>query len=266
MLCMSKLAERPKRRNVRTKLFVSMIALLLVVLAGSMLIFFYKSDSKSSHTGESATETAQQDTPVSTASSITKPLFTSDFNDPGKGWTVGNASGYIRLIHNDILTLANENHTTLTESLPTNLTFDDFSLTVSFTLLQATANDSVGLYVRGDSNLDHDYRIDFYGNSTYAISKEYLDTQDFPQETLLQPSTATSSLRPTGEQNTVTVMMKGPAMVLVINKKVMHSVTDDDYTSGQIALFVHNTLTSNEVKATFSSVVVNPAPSVLPVP
>ena len=264
MQFMRELEKHHHKRNVKAKLVIAIIALLLVVLTSSVLVFFYAVGNTTSHARESGTATAQGGTAISTGQSITKPLFTDNFSDVSTGWAVGSASGYARVISGNTLTLANENHTTLTESLPTNLTFDDFSLTVTFTLLQASAGDSVGVYVRGDTNLDHDYRFDFFGNGAYAISKESLDRQNFPQESLLQPSTFTSSLRPMGEQNTVTVMMKGPNMVLIINKKVINSVTDDAYTSGQIALFVHNTLASNEVEAAFSSIVVFPAPAVLP--
>jgi len=264
MQFMRNLEKRRHQRNVKAKLVVSIITLVLVVLISSVLIFFYEAGNTDSLARVSATATRQSGTPISTGQSITKPLFTDNFSAVSAGWAVGSASGYARVISGSTLTLANENHTTLTESLPTNLTFDDFSLTVTFTLLQASAGDSVGVYVRGDTNLDHDYRFDFYGNSAYSISKEYLDRQNFPQESLLQPSTLASSLRPAGEQNTVTVMMKGPDMVLIINKKVINSVVDDAYTGGQIALFVHNSLASNEVEAAFSSVVVFPAPAVLP--
>jgi hypothetical protein len=258
--------KRHYKRIAKAKLVVSIITLLLVVLASGLLIFFYKVESGASQARKNATATTRQGTPISTPTgqSMTKPLFTDDFGDVNKGWAVGSASGYTRVINDGTLTLANENHTILTESLPTDITFDDFSLTMTFTLLQATAGDSVGLYIRGDTNLDHDYRIDFYVNGTYSISKEYLDQQDLPRETLLQPSTFTSSLRPMGESNTVTVMMKGPTMVMIINKRVIKTVADDAYTSGQIALFVHNSLASNEVEADFSSVVVYPAPVVLP--
>lgn len=264
MLCMNDPEKRYKKSNVQAKLVVSIITLLLMVLASGALIFFYKVGSGASQVRKNVTPTMRQGTPISTGQPIMKPLFTDDFSDVSKGWAVGNSSGYTRVINDDTLTLANKNHTTLTESLPTNLTFDDFSLTVTFTLLQATAGDSVGLYVRGDTNLDHDYRIDFYVDGTYTISKEFLDTQDLPQETLLQPSTFTSSLRPMGESNTATVMMKGSTMVLIINKQVIKTLSDTAYTSGQIALFVHNSLASNDVQADFSSVVVYPAPIVLP--
>ena len=265
MLFMKNSGKNHDQRNVKAKLVISIITLLLVVLISSVLIIFYAAGNKASQAKKSATQTTQKITPISTGQTITQPLFFDNFSDQSKGWAVGSASGYARVIRDNMLTLANENHTTLIESLPTS-TFDDFSLTVTFTLLQANADDSVGLYLRGDTNLDHDYRIDFYGNTTYAISKEYLDTQNLPQGSFLQPPTFTSALEPTGKQNTVTVMMKGPAMVLIINGKVVSTLTDYAYTSGQIALFVHNSPTSDEVEAAFSSVVVYPAPTVLPGP
>jgi 3-keto-disaccharide hydrolase len=266
MLFMNNPGKRHAKRNVSIRLVVSIITLLLMMLISGVLIFFYAAVNKPGQAKGNATQTTQTKTPVSTGPSITQPLFSDDFGDQNKGWAVGSAYGYTRVISNNTLTLANENHTTLTESLPTDITFSDFSLTVKFTLLQANADDSVGLYLRGDTNLDHDYRIDFYGNTAYSISKEYLDTQNLPRQSFLRPPTATFSLRPTGKQNTVMVMMKGPTMVLTINGVVTNSITDDAYASGQIALFVHNSRTSNEVEAAFSSVVVYPLPTVTPTP
>src|ERR1017187_1796390 len=175
MLFMNNPGKRHTKRNVSIKLVVSIITLLLVILTSSVLIFFYEAGNKPGQARGNATQTTQTKTPISTERLITQPLFSDDFGDQSKGWAVGSTYGYARVISNNTLTLANENHTTLTESLPTDLTFSDFSLTVKFTLLQANADDSVGLYLRGDTNLDHDYRIDFYGDTTYSISKEYLD-------------------------------------------------------------------------------------------
>jgi hypothetical protein len=162
------------------------------------------------------------------------------------------------------LTLADANHTILTESLPTNAMFDDCIVTVTFTLLQASQDDSVGLYLRGDSNLDHDYRLDIYGNNTYEISKEFLDTSKAPQVKALVNPTSASTLNAVGQQNTVTLVMKGSTLVLLINGAVTNTVIDSDYTSGQIALFVQNSETSSGVEASFSSVAVYPAPDQLP--
>jgi hypothetical protein len=118
--------------------------------------------------------------------------------------------------------------------------------------------------LRGDIYLDQDYRIDIYGNNTYTISKEYLDLNKYPQTQFLINPTSTSMLKPMGQQNTLTVIMKGPMLVLLLNGSVINTVTDQDYTSGQIALFVHNSDTSEEVEASFRSVIVYPAPEQVP--
>ncbi|SRR5712692_6083 len=243
------------------------VACVLVLVISSIIIFAQGkvNNPAISHTnGVTPTEKKATPTPTSTALLIPKPLFFDNFVDSSKGWSLGSVSGYTRLIENGTLTLADANHTILTESLPANTTFDDFMVTVSFTLLQANQEDSVGLYLRGDSNLDHDYRVDFYGNNTYAISKEFLDTSKVPQvKVLVNPSTA-STLNAIGRQNTITLIMKGSILVLLINDTVTSTVIDSDYTSGQIALFVQNSDASSGVEAAFSSVAVYPAPDQLP--
>lgn len=193
-----------------------------------------------------------------------QPLFFDNFANTSKGWSLGSVSGYTRSIENSALTLADANHKTLTESLPTNALFDDFMVTVSFTLLQASSDDSVGLYLRGDSNLDHDYRIDIFGDNSFAINKELLDSKHIPQVRALVNQTKTSAIHPPGQQNNVTVAMKGSLLVLLINGIVIDSVIDTDYTTGQIALFVQNSNASSGVEASFSSVAVYPAPQELP--
>ena len=245
---------------------IGAIALLLIMVISSGIFFYVQG--KSSNTGSTGkstvSPTVRKATPTSTSTPTPQPLFFDDFADKSKGWYLGSASGYTRVINNNTLVLADTNHTFLTESLPTNTTFDDFMVTVSFTLLQANQDDSVGLYLRGDSNLDYDYRIDIYGNNTYAISKEFLDASKSQQvEFLVSPSAATA-LKPVGQPNTITAIMKGPELVLLINGTLVNSVTDTEYTSGQIALFVQNSETSSEVEASFSSVVVSPAPGQLP--
>src|SRR3989441_1848651 len=157
---------------------IGAIALLLIMVISSGIFFYVhgKSSSTVSPTVRKATPT-----PTPTVLSTPQPLFFDDFADKSKGWYLGSASGYTRVIDNNTLTLADTNHSILTESLPTNTTFGDFMVTVSFTLLQANQDDSMGLYLRGDSNLDYDYRIDIYGNNTYAISKEFLDASKSQQ-------------------------------------------------------------------------------------
>src|SRR5256884_2174041 len=249
--------------NHKVRLIGAVVFLLIMVISGTIFFYVQGKSSKTSSNGNSAVSpTARKatPTPTPTAKSTPQPLFSDDFTDKSKGWYLGSASGYTRVIDNNTLTLADSNHTILTESLPTNTSFDDFMVSVTFTILQANQDDSIGLYLRGDSNLDHDYRIDIYGNNTYAISKELLNANKTPiVNTLVNPS-STSALHPTGQQNTLTVMMKGPLLVLLINTRIISSVTDTDYTAGQIALFVQNSPTSSGVEASFRSVAVYPAP------
>jgi len=192
------------------------------------------------------------------------PLFSDNFLDNDKGWSIGDVADYTRHVGNGKLTLMSTNHKILIESLPTSALFNDFSVTVDLTILRADGHDRAGLYVRGDSNLDHDYRLDILGNMTYAINKESLDTKNNVQTISLVDPTHTSALKPIGRENTLTVIMKGSILVLQINGTVVDSVADTDYTQGQIALFVENGKTSDSVAATFSDIVIYPAPDLLP--
>lgn len=253
--------------NHKVRLIGAVAFLLIMVISGTIFFYVQGKSSKTGSNGNSAVSpTVKRATPAPTPTvlSTPQPLFSDDFTDKSKGWYIGSTSGYTRVISDDTLTLADSNHTILTESLPTNTTFNDFMVNVTFTILQASQDDSVGLYLRGDSNLDHDYRIDIYGNNTYAISKEFLDASKSPQVQILVSPTGDSALKPAGQQNTITVIMKGPELVLLVNGTIVNSVIDSDYTSGQIALFVQNSETSSEVEASFSSVVVYPAPDEVP--
>jgi len=197
---------------------------------------------------------------MSTLTPTPQPLFSDNFADNSKGWYVSDVSGYTRTVSNNRLTLSATNHKILVESVPANQTFDDFTLTTTVTLLQADANDSVGLYMRGDSNLDHDYRIAISGNTMYSISKESLDANNEQVVSYLVPPTHSAALHPLGQANTLTVTMQGPALTLSINGTTVTSIIDTDYTHGQIALFVANGSTSDGVTAAFSSIEIDPLP------
>src|SRR6266849_4011797 len=253
--------------NHKVRLIGAVVFLLIMVISGT--IFFYvqgKSSKTSSSSNSAVSPTARKatPTPTSTALSTPQPLFSDDFTDKSKGWYLGSTSGYTRVIDNNTLTLADSNHTILTESLPTNTSFDDFMVSVTFTILQANQDDSVGLYLRGDSNLDHDYRIDIYGNNTYAIAREYIDTNKTPVEQFFVNATHSSAIKSIGQQNTVTVIMKGPQLVLLVNGTKVKSISDTNYTSGQIALYVAHGATSSGAQASCSSVAVYPPPPQLP--
>jgi hypothetical protein len=242
--------------------------LLLSILVGGILFFLIRSG------GNASGPDAHQETPtpfptaIATATPPPQALFYDTFTDNNHGWSItddpGN-SGYVREIANNELTLIDINpKTTLIESLPTTEVFGDCMVTVDFTIVSADPGDSVGVYVRGDSNLDHDYRVDLNGNNTFDIAKEYLDFNQQPQSSFLDGPESSPAIHPRGQQNKVTVILRGSTIVLMINNMRVSTVTDNDYSSGQIALFARVGPSSDGVTTTFSKVEVDPAPAQLP--
>ena len=273
------MTEENKHSSKRWRLSIGITCLLLILLAGSSIFLIANGESSKGHAASTPiahttanptkhTASAQTSTPTlaltPSPSQTPQPLFLDYFIDNSNGWLTGNAGGYPRTLDEGALTLSANNHKILIESLPANTSFDDFSLTMNFMLKQGDEHDSVGLYVRGDSNLDHDYRIDIYGNSTYSISKESLDTNNKQTTMYLAGPNRAPQLRPLDHGNSLTVLMKGSTLVLMINDSVVQSVTDLDYTHGQIALFVQNGSTSNGVEVLVTSIAVYPAPDELP--
>ncbi len=219
----------------------------------------------------SPTVATQTPFPMPLLTPTPQPLFFDYFLDNSKGWLTSNVSGYTRTVDESGLYLSDTNHKILVESLPTNTMFDNFTLTTTFTFQRGDAHDSLGLYLRGDNNLDHDYRIDIYGNNMYAISKEALDSNHKQITTVLAGPATTEALKQPGHENTLTVTMESTMMVLSINGATVSTINDADYTRGQIALFVQNGMTSDGVDALFSSIIVNrlpveatPAPTTTP--
>ncbi len=275
------MTEENKYSGKRRRLPIGIACLLLILLAGSGILLIANSQNKqggatstpiarSTTSKATSTATTRTSTPTTTvtltptASETPQPLFLDYFIDNSHGWLTGSAGGYTRTLDQGALTLSANNHKILVESIPANNSFDDFSLTMSFMLKKGDEHDSVGLYLRGDSNLDHDYRIDIYGNSTYSISKEALDSDDNPVSTYLVGPTPAPQLKALDHGNRLTVLMKGPTLLLMINDSIVQYVSDPDYTRGQIALFVQNGPTSNGAELLVTSIAAYPAPDALP--
>jgi Domain of Unknown Function (DUF1080) len=263
-----------QRFHIPVRLFIGIICLLLIIGSSIILLVLHNAPGQNSSATppqSSAQSThAPTHTPVPTTTGTAgitpspTPFFEDNFLDNSQGWYMSNVVGYKRSLTSDGLMLTNTNTNPMIESLPTNHKFDDFTMTTTLTLQQGDKNDSVGVYLRGDSNLDHDYRIDIFGNTMYAISKEYLNTENAPQILYLVPPSHAFSLKPRGEANTLTIIMKGPTMILFINEELVNVIIDEDYTRGQIALFVAHGVTSGNVTALFSSIEIDPAPDQFP--
>lgn len=253
------------RKRPNPLFVVGVIVLLLVILGGSIYaISRSKSGSVNGTTHGTATVTGSSSIPTPPPIS----LFTDNFADGSKGWGVGSGSGFSSTIVHNVLTMSEANHRVLDLPIPdstnTPAIYGDFSVTATFTLLKADQNDSVGLFVRGAStngNFSQGYFVDIYGDNSYDVFKVFADAN---KNMFLVNPTPAADINPLGQQNKLTVDMKGPKMVVLINGKVLISVSDTAYTSGAIALFVGNGKSSNGVQASFSSVLVNPVPNQLP--
>ena len=249
-------AQAPQPKRVTHIIFITLIIMLLI-LSVSSLFFIQRSKGK----GSQLTTDTETSTPTPTPTSIylETPPAQSEFYDTFKnnalGWSVSSTTGYYRTVKPGELTLMNTNRgTTLVESLPTNSIFDNFTVIVDLTILKASLDDSVGIYVRGDSNLEHDYRIDLNGDSTFDIAKEYLDSRNNPQSIILFGPKSDSALHPQGEQNTITLTVNGSQLQFFINNVMVSDVNDNDYMAGQVALFAHLGENSQDVAVSYSRV------------
>lgn len=268
------------RSRQRRLLIWFAVAILVIVSCSALVMAKITANNDRAHAQQSPTVTgvptknAITPTPSVTASpspSLTATpttLFAEDFVNNSKQWAITNVPGLVRTMQNDQLVLSVNGGRILTESIPSSTSFSDFTLIAEYTLNTAGNDDRVGLYVRGDSNLDHDYRIDILGDNTVTISKEYLDDTNQPQSVELARKSNVSAIHPLGHPNTLQVELNGPTLSVMINDKpVISSLYDADYSHGQIALFVNNSSNSTAgVTAYFSSIEIDSIPNPLPMP
>jgi len=253
------------RRPPNTILIALIIILLLTLSTGSF--FLVKSQGDAANHTMSTVTSAIPTTPSNEMYLETPPaqaVFYDTFINNALGWSITNEAGYIRTVANGKLTLTDTNpNTTLVESLPTTAIYDNFMVAIDLTVLNAGNKDSAGIYVRGDSNMDHDYRIEINGDNTFDIAKEYLDSSKKPHTTILVGPLPSPALNPPGMQNTIRVIMVGAQLLLFINNIEVSSISDSDYTTGQIALFARTGEASNGVSVSFSRVEVDHPPDLL---
>jgi hypothetical protein len=268
------------RRRTQRKLLVWLAVIMLALVSGSAVVMAkvetVASIARNDRPMATYTATHAPLTPTPTLSVTATPsveatptqIFYDDFINNNKQWAITNVPDLLRYMNNDQLVLSVAGRRILTESVPSTTSFSDFTLVATYTLVAATKNDSVGLYVRGDSNLDHDYRIEIFGDNTVTINKEYLDDNSQPQSIELARRTKVSAIHALGQMNTLTVQLNGPTISVAINgTPVISSLYDVDYSHGQIAFFVTNSNSSSvSVTARFSSLAIDSIPDPLPMP
>jgi hypothetical protein len=249
----------PSARRRPPVMVLVCVALLIIALVGGSLFWLLRGAlNRSTGLAKGTPTITATDTPIWSPTAVTPPpqsMFYDTFMNNGHGWSLTSDSTDFRLLVDNMLILANANpNTTLVESVPTNTNLGDYLVSMDFTINQGGRGDSTGLYLRGDSNLDHDYRVDINGDNTVDIAKEWLDTNQNPQATMLFAPQATHYLKPLGMQNTLTVIMIDQTITLLINNQALTTLSDVSYGNGQIALFVrHGTSTRGSI-ASFSRV------------
>jgi hypothetical protein len=255
-------APQPRKVN-RTVWIVGGVLLLLILIVGGLLA--YAGSSKSSTTVKS-TPTATHSSITATAVPNTGSIFSDNFSDNHNKWSIQPGPGYGAAIGNSLLSMKEANHRIFQEPVPATQVPNDFAVSTTFTFVQGDLNDSAGLQVRTSNQGNQGYVAEIYGDGAYDIIKITPDPKDGNKLkfTNLASLAHTSSIHAQGQPNTMTLMMKGPLLVLQFNGQTVKTVTDSNFTSGSINLFLSNGDTSKGAMATFSNIAISPAPAQLP--
>ncbi len=251
-----------KRGFTLTPLLV--IAIVALILVSSSIYYFSTHNTgtaASSHTKVST----RLATPTATMFVNEQPLFSDNFFDNSKNWDTRSATGYGISIGNGALTMKEANHRIFQEPVPA-IVPTGFTVTTTFTLTQGDQNDSAGLQLRANPDNSQGYIIEVYGDNTFDIVKISPDPNDSTSIKLktLSDQEHPPALHPAGQPNTLTVIMKGSTMVVVMNNTVVKTVTDTSFSGGSIDLFLANGETSRAAIATFDNIAIYPAPTNLP--
>lgn len=245
------------KKGANIGLIVGGVILAIVVICGAS---FWALSTLGKQNTTQTTPTVTNATPTPTAVPTPKALFTENFADNHNNWDIGSDKGYSRSISGGTLKMMEANHKFLLNKFPQTPPVDS-TISVGFTLVSGDNNDGVGLLTRASNNNDlYGYYIEVYGNDTYDIESYYLDTvtNKGKVETLLDFSS--TGLNPKGQQNVMTVTIKGSNITLAMNGQTIKTVIDNNnrFTSGASYLFSANGKTSTGVTATFSNVTVYP--------
>ncbi|MBX5450337.1 family 16 glycoside hydrolase [Thermogemmatispora sp.] len=255
-----------RRRQLPFLVLITGSILALMLIGSALAVFIslqHRPAPASSRSRVAASPNPSPDVFVQARPAVT-PLFSDDFADNSKGWDTTGGPGFSKTIANHALTMTDRNHRILVAPLPVEETFSDFQITVDMALESGDGNDSMGIYMRGDDQLANDYRVDIFGDATYAISKEVTGLDGNTRVQILSGISKNSAIKPLGQQNEVTVIIKGNRIVLGVNGHLIASVTDNSYSSGMIALFVSNGSSSPAATVAITSVTVYPAPAQVP--
>lgn len=173
------------------------------------------------------------------------PLFSDNFSSDANGWNLQSSPGnYAVTLNNGTLTMEMDKNQLLWELLPGERTFSNFTLIVNAVLNRGDQNNGYGVYIRGTANARSDlatyYRLELYGDGSYAIFKGLTDASGISTGTKLVNYTLNTAIKKQGKTNQIMIIAKGPTLSFIVNDQLLKTITDTSYVSGLVALFVSN--------------------------
>src|ERR1700694_232837 len=215
------------------------VALLLLIGGGSIAgyFFFFKNQNQNMVI---VTPTAAIVTP-----SI-KPLFSDNFQDNANKWNLTSSPGQYSVTVGGSQMILEDDHNKLLWEIVPGQTFSDFRLDVDAKLSKGAKTNGYGVYIRGIASQGVDiglyYRLELYGDGTYAIYKGTLDANGIPVGASLTNNDyiPNAAIQTEGTPNHITIIAKGSSMEFRVNNVAVYTINDSAYKGGEVALFVSN--------------------------
>lgn len=245
-----------ERRTLNMKKVVSLVIILFVLIGASI----------AGYTMLALQQGGKHTTSVLSGYPIPKgvPIFAEAFMNNNQQWDMQSMQGrYLVSINKGKLILEDDDNKLFPILLPSGKKFTNFKLIINTMLAKGDRENGYGLCIRGstdpDGNLTTYYRIELYGNSTYAIFKVATDANGNTSSTTLVETTEHAAIEPMGHSNQLVVIANGPKITVIVNGQTVQTFSDTSYASGVIALFVSNVPgTHPGAQATFSHLAIYP--------
>jgi|GEM_PF-462546 len=227
-------------RRFPTVFIVCLSILLIIIIGGS--VFIASTLLKSNATSQSPATAPVASFPAPT----TTPLFTDAFTGNKNGWYLQNDPGKMTsMIGGGTMTLEDDIHTQVYAKVPGNKSFGDFKLLADVMLAKGDVNSAYGFYIRGATNQNGNwstyYRLSLYGDGTYAILKGVVDVNGNVTTTILVNYTPSPVIQPkVGDINHLLIIANGSSITLGVNGQNIKTITDGNYKSGSVGMFVSN--------------------------
>jgi hypothetical protein len=214
---------------------VLFVLLALLIIGGGLAGFFYLYSQNQNMTTSSSTFVIT--TPA------TKPLFSDTFANNDANWPISNIPGVsFERVGGGLMTIEDDNNRLQWEILA-GKTFADFRLDVDATLTKGDPSNAYGVYIRGSSTANSPlgtyYRLELYGDGTFAVFKGVLDNNGNTVDEKITYQ-ANAAILTEGHTNHITIIAQGSNMTFMVNGVTIEKYSDTAYRGGLIALFVSN--------------------------